>query len=55
MTKKEKIAVQSLFSAAVTTVAEVEAYCRDYDSTELKSVAKHLKEVINEYRKTINK
>lgn len=51
MTQKERIATVSLMGAARSAASEIESYCRDFDSSTLKSVADNLREAIKEFRK----
>lgn len=52
MTSKEKEKVAILLGSVRSAIHNIEWYCRDYDSTELKSVAEDLKEALNEFNKT---
>lgn len=52
MTKKEIIAVHVLLSAARAATSDIESYCRDFDSSTLKSVAEDLRKAVQEFRKT---
>lgn len=53
MTKKELQAVMILLGAVRGAASEVDSYCSDYDSSELKPVAKDLREAASEFRKTV--
>ena len=51
MTKKEIQATMLLISSVRCTISEIESYCRDFDSTILKSTASELKEALAKFRK----
>lgn len=53
MTKKELQAVMILLSAARGAASEIDSYCSDFDSSELKSTAHDLREAVSEFRKTV--
>lgn len=52
MTSKEKEKVAILLGAVRSAISNINWYCRDYDSTELKGVAEDLQDALNEFNKT---
>ena len=53
MTAKEKIEVVSLLSSMRCAASNIKFYCKDYDSTELLSVASELEDSVKNFRKAV--
>lgn len=53
MTAKEKIEVVSLLSSMRCAASNIKLYCKDYDSTELLSVASELEDSVKNFRKAV--
>jgi hypothetical protein len=51
MTKKELQATMVLISAVRSASAEIKSYCRDFDSSTLKSVSEDLDNAVKSFRK----
>lgn len=50
MTAKEKEQVALLLSAANSAANQLEWYAKDFDSYEIKNIAKELKEAVREFK-----
>ena len=53
MTAKEKMEVISLLSSMRCSASNIKFYCKDYDSTELLSVASELEDSVKNFRKAV--
>lgn len=50
MTSKEREQVALLLSAANSAASQLEWYAKDFDSCEIKNIAKELKEAVREFK-----